>query len=217
MTNLLRSAEETNRFLLALAPIDQAFTASEQKWGVGRLERLVGTNTLTAYQRGWDAYRLALEEGDGPSLEIIGPKMTAALAFMDAEAAGAGHQPLDPCSWEAPLPDGRVLVVVRTNAEATAIMRAEKIASAETTLPPDLAVTIRTQHQGRALIVVTMAEVARLMLTMEAKVLGTPWEGAPAHSGVQRDEGDAADVARRGYPLEALPTAQSAPKPALAF
>lgn len=201
--NKIRTPEDTNRFMIALAPVDQAFRASEDKWGVGRLERLQRTEVLQSYQRGWDAYRVALDEGDGEALETIGPKMIAALAFMDNEAIAAGHKPLDPSTWEAPLPDGRVLVVVRSNAEASAVIRAEKVVSAETTIPPDLAVTIRSQHEGRALVVVTMAEVARLLLMAEGKVSGMPWEGTEAHSGVRRDEGMAADLVRQGYPLTA--------------
>jgi hypothetical protein len=228
MTNLLRTAEDTNRFMLALAPVDEAFRQSEARWGVGRLERLISQPTLAAYQRGWDAYRRALDDGDGPSLEEVGPKMVAALAFMDSEATNAGHKPLDPSTWEAPLSDGRVLCVVRTNAEASAVIRAERektgrstgekqgentavTFSAETTIPPDLAMTIRTQHEGRALVVITMAEIARLLLMAEGEVSGTPWQGTEAHSGVQREEGMAADLVRSGWPLEA-PLATDKPR-----
>lgn len=199
--NLIRTPEDTNRFMVALAPVDEAFRQSEAKWGVGRLERLISQQTLAAYARGWDTYRLALDEGDAEMLEGIGPKMIAALAFMDNEATQAGHKPLDPSTWEAGLPDGRVLVVVRSNAESAAVIRAEKTRSAETTIPPDLAMTIRTQHEGRALVVVTMAEVGRLLMMAEGKVSGMPWEGTPAHSGTQRDEGMAADLVRQGHPL----------------
>jgi len=126
--------------------------------------------------------------------------------------------------------DGAVLVVCRTSAEASAVIRASQArdgvshgsaapgrigaspeptspgsngVSYETLLPPDIAVTVRQQHEGRALTVITMAEVARLLLMAEGKVSGQPWEGTPAHTGVQRDEMMAHDLARRGYPLEA--------------
>ena len=228
----LRTTEEYQRFKLALVQVDQAFWESEQRYGVGRLERIVSPATLAAYQRGWAAYRLALEEGDAAAVEQIGPKMIAALAFMDAEATAAGHKPLDVSTWETALPDGRVLVVVRTVAEASAVSRAEKAAKAvsaaprlgmtvvsdpvapeppstETTLPADLAVTVRQQHEGRALTVLTMAEVARLLLLAEGKVSGVEWEGTPAHSGRQADEMAAHDMARSGYPMsEPLTVAQ---------
>jgi hypothetical protein len=202
----LRTPEDHQRFRLAMIPVDEAMWASEQRWGVGRLERLVCPATLAAYQRGWAAYRVALDECDGAAVESIGPKMVAALAFMDAEATQAGHQPLAPDTWEADMGNGVVLVVVRTSAEASAVIRASRAsdgASFETTLPPDLAVTVRQQHEGRALCVVTMAEIVRLLQRSETGLWGTKWEGSPASSGRQLEEMAAHDMARSGYPMPA--------------
>ena len=205
---------------MALVPVDQAFHASEQKYGVGRLERLVSPSTLASYKRGWDAYRAAIEAGDGEAAEAIGPKMIAALAFMDAEATKAGHQPLAPDVWETPLADGTVLVICRTGAEASAVLRASQGrdgASYETTLPPDLAITVRNSHEGRALTVWTMAEVARLIERHGSIVAeGVKWDGTPAPSGVQLEEGAAADIVRSGYPLD-QPLAGAAPNALLDF
>lgn len=204
----IRTAEDADRYRLALAPVDSAMWASEQKFGVGRLERLVSTNTLLAYKRGWDAYRVAIESCDFEAVEAIAPKMIAALAFLDNEATAAGHQPLAPDTWEAPMGNGVTLVLCRTNAEASAVIRASNAAdgqSFETTLPPDLAVTVRNQHEGRALLVITVAEVVRLLQAQETGLWGTTWEGTPAPSGVQQAEGTVADVIRSGWPLsEAL-------------
>jgi hypothetical protein len=206
----IRTAEDADRYRLALAPIDRAMFESEQKWGVGRIERLVSTNTLAAYKRGWDAYRTAIEDCDGPAIEAIAPKMIAALAYMDAEATQAGHQPLDVSTWECSMSDGSVLVVVRSQAEQSAVVRAANMAdggSAETTLPPDLAITIRQQHDGRRLEVWTLAEIVRLIerhgsLTDRPPMKGVKWEGTPAPSGVQHEEGMAADVVRSGFPMK---------------
>lgn len=202
--NKIRTPEDNDRFRLALAPVDQAMWASEQKWGVGRLERLQKTEVLLSYKRGWDAYRIALEECDGEAIEAIGPKMIAALVFMDAEATAAGHAPLDVSTWEAPMGSGVTLVLCRTNAEASAVIRAANVSdggSVETTIPPDLAVTVRQQHEGRALLVITMAEVVRLLQAQETGLWGTKWAGNEAPSGVQNDEMLAADIIRSGYPL----------------
>ena len=149
-TRKLRSPEDVDRFRRALIPVDEAFWASEQTWGVGRLERLVSPATLAAYQRGWTLYRAALEDGDGAALEVIGPKMIRALEVMGAEAEAAGYKPLAPETWEAALPDGRVMVIVRSQAnrrrpscERKGLQggsgRATRVESdTETTLPPDL-------------------------------------------------------------------------------
>ena len=204
-TRKIRSPEDNDRFRRALIPVDQAFWASEQRFGVGRLERLVSPATLAAYQRGWTLYRAALEDGDGAALEVIGPKMIRALEVMGAEAEAAGDKPLAPETWEAALPDGRVMVVVRSQAEASAVLRASRAAdglSYETTLPPDLAVTVRSQHEGRALVVLTLAEVGRLLTMAEGRAAGVEWEGTTTSgSGRQMDELAAHDLARSGYPL----------------
>jgi hypothetical protein len=200
----LRTPEDHQRFRAAMVPIDEAMWASEQRWGVGRLERIISPTTLAAYQRGWAAYRVALDDCDGAAVERIAPKMIQALAVMAAEAEAAGHQPLDVSTWESDMGNGVVLVVVRTAAEASAVIRAEKAATAfETTLPPDLAVTVRQQHEGRALVVVTMAEIVRLLQRSETGLWGTRWEGTPAASGRQLEEMAAHDMARSGYPMPA--------------
>ena len=90
--------------------------------------------------------------------------------------------------------------------------------SDETTLPPDLAITVRDQHEGRALVVVTMAEIVRLLRAQETGLWGTKWEGTPAESGRVMDEGAAADLVRSGYPLsEPIATDVRRPIPELAF
>lgn len=225
----IRSPEDYNKFRMALIPVDQAFFASETKWGVGRLERLVSNNTLNSYHRGWLVYRTALEAADGEALETIGPKMIAALQYMDAEATAAGHAPLAPDTWEHAMADGTVLVVVRSSAEASAVIRAERNVTAatgrprlgmtlvteasppeppstETALPPDLAVTVRQQHEGRRLEVWTLAEMARLVQLhgelVEHKDAGKKWQGDATYSGRQMEEGAAADLIRQGHPLD---------------
>ena len=204
-----RGDADRARVLRALIPIDEAFRDSERKWGVGRLERLVGHVTLASYTRGWDAYRAALETGDADAVEAIAPKMAAALAFMDAEATRSGHPPLSVETWEAGMSDGTVLVIVRTNAEATAVLRGEG------NLPPDLSAVVRDQHEGRRIVVWTIVEIARFLEAHGnpvnaikgtfpgAVVKGTGWEGSDAWSGVRSDEMQPYDHSRSGYPLDA--------------
>ena len=97
---LVKPESGGERFRLALVPVDEAMWASEQKWGVGRLERLVSPATLAAYRRGWDLYRAALEASDWAAVEAVGPRMVQALAIMDREATEAGNKPLAPDTWE---------------------------------------------------------------------------------------------------------------------
>lgn len=238
--NGIRSEYAAQRFKAALLAVDEVMWKMEQRWGVGRLERIVGPQTLLAYRRGWEKYRQALESGDVVAMEEIGPKMIVALGVMDQEASQSGQPHLAPETWEVGMADGTVLVVVRTSAEASAVIRAEKTATAfskapgggfrvestttteptsETGLPIDVAVTIRTQHEGRKLEVWTLAELARLV-EKHGSVVGDrsqkQWEGEPAPTGRQLEEGSAADFARQGYPLAAALTDTPA-KAALPF
>jgi hypothetical protein len=176
---------DRDRMTAALAPIDQAFTASEAKWGVGRLERLVSAQTLASYRRGWVAYRQAISDNDAAAVEMIGPKMVAALAFMEREAEAAGHKPLTIERWEAALEDGGVLVVVRTQAEAHAIAR--------------------DKSDTRMLVVWTVGELARILPTLEiTHAVKNAFPGAevvrvggdPVASGVQMTEGQVSDWVR---------------------
>ena len=173
-----------DRIALALSAPDEAFRKSEAKWGVARLERLVSPTTLASYRRGWVAYRKAIDDGDADAVEQIAPKMIQALQFMSAEAEAAGHQPLSVTRWEASLDDGRVLVVVRTLAEAHAIAR--------------------DKSDDRRLSVYTLAEIARLLPTLEiTHAVKTEFPGSevirvgkqPVVSGVQTTEGQLSDWA----------------------
>ena len=179
MTNRIRTSYDRDRLVLALQPVDEAFRQSEAKYGVARLERLVSPATLASYRRGWTAYRQAITDGDATLAEEVGPKMIAALAFMDREATALGHQPLSVTAWEAPTADGRVLVVVRTQAEAHALARA-----------PD----------GRETVVYSIEEIARLLPALDAvNIVKANFPGAEAVSlsGVQMSEGRVADWARQ--------------------
>ena len=167
----ITTANDMDRWLLATREADEAFRTMEAKWGVARLERLVSRATLENYRRGWLAYREALA-GDIDALERIAPKMVQALGYMDAEATAAGHQPLSVDRWEAATNDGRVLVIVRTQAEAHANAREPK--------------------DGRELVVWTMEEAARVLGAYNAVndvKLAFPGAEIVRVSGVQMSEG----------------------------
>jgi hypothetical protein len=194
---------------LAIVPVDEAWRRVEQTWGVGRLERIVSPEGRAALQRGIQSYNDAITDRDAARIASIGARLVKLLATLDAEARALGHQPIDPSCWEAPLADGSVLVVCRSTAEASAVSRAA--VKGEGTLPPDLALAIRATHEGRALQVWTMAEVARMIDAVgspvsaikrefpEARITGgISWEGSPAPSGVRGDELLAHDAVRYG-------------------
>lgn len=159
----------SDRISAAIIPTDTVARAAEQRWGVRRLETLVSAPTLTRWRTGWQLYTAAIREGDADAVERLAPKIAQAILAMEAEAEAAGHQPLSPIAWEAPLADGRVLVVTRTIAEAAALQGAS---------------------DGRERVVWTMAELANVLPTLELTyACKVAFPGARVKSTVQRPEG----------------------------
>jgi hypothetical protein len=202
MATWQRTPWSHDAIMAALTPVDQRFRDVELYWGVGRLERLVGAATLQSYKRGWEQWRAAIESGDTYAVQSLGPKMIHALDFMDREAKAAGHKPLCADTWETMLPDGRVLCIVRTNAEAHRLARADKLGE-DGTLPPDIASAIHHQRQGRELVIWTIGELARVLPTLDVvNEIKRTWPGAVITSGPHTGESDANDWAT-GDPLRA--------------
>jgi len=182
-----------DELMAILTPIDEAMRRAEDKWGVGRLERLVSTDTLQAFRRGWLAWCAAIEGNDLGQAAELAPRMVKMLAIMDQRATESGAQPLSVDTYEALMPDGRVLVVCRTSAEASAIGRAAKL-GADADLPPDLLAAVRQQHAGRDLVVWTMAELAQIVERYElVNQICQAWPGARITAGPITSEGDTTD------------------------
>lgn len=185
--NKVKNPSDSERLMLALAPADEAFRASEERWGVARLERLVSAATLANYRKGWTKYREAIETGDADAVERLAPKMIQALAAMSREAEAAGHAPLSVERWEAPMADGRILVLVRTQAEAHAIAREPK--------------------DERDTVCYSIGEIARLLpLLDQVNVVKAAFPGAEAVrvSGVHFSEGQLHDWATQDPIYEVL-------------
>jgi hypothetical protein len=186
--------------MTALAPVDEAFREVERYWGVGRLERLVSAATLESYRRGWTQWRKAIETGDTLAVQMLGPKMIAALQIMGREATAAGHKAISVDAFEAVMADGRVLVVVRTTAEAHRLARGRDL-GADGDLPPDIASAVHHQRAGRELVVWTMSELARVLPALDVvNEIKRSWPGALITSGPTTGENDANDWAT-GDPL----------------
>lgn len=167
-----------------LIPVDQAFRDSEARWGVGRLANLVSPETLLSFKRGFAMWSEAIAAGDVAQVQALAPKMLAALAFMDREADARGHAPLSVNAWEAATPDGGVLIVCRTQAEAHALAKA-----------PD----------GRARQIWTVEELARVIdrigIVAEIKAASP---GARVAKLVQHDASFADDFAKSDRLLDVL-------------
>ena len=160
----------------ATISLDAFVVEAEQRWGVGRLVQLVDEDTRLRLQSGYTRLRAAQVAADYRAQVDLTHKMLQAWRYMDTQATKAGHPHLSPLVWETRLPDGRVLAVVRSAAEAHHVVR-----------------------EGRDLVVWTLAEVANVAAKHDLlSIIKAEFPGAligPASKGVRvekyRTTGDA--------------------------
>jgi hypothetical protein len=120
--------------------VDQVAQTMERKWGVGRLELLVGDDLREKFRRQLRRFNEAITEHDVYKVRQAGDGMRRGWAALDKAAATAGAGQLDPAVWEVRMPDGRVAAFCRENVDAYA-----------------------ATWSGRYVDVWTMAEVARII------------------------------------------------------
>ena len=128
------------RITAVVVGVDAEWRAAESKWGVGRLPVLVSDTTRLQLRQGMDKWQAAIADSDAAEIERLGPLIRGALKFMDGEAARLGAAPLAVNAWEVARDDGTVVVIVRTGAEASVVVR-----------------------EGREVEVWTLEEVARVL------------------------------------------------------
>lgn len=177
---------ESERVTAAIVPVDAAARACEERWGVGRVEGLVSTPTLLAWKEGWGRWAEAVRTGVAADCERLAPKIIAAIQFMQSEAETRGWQPLYCDVWEAPLADGRVLVVAKTPAAAYATGRLPDG-------PPEAG--------GRERVVWSVEELACVLPQLEQiQAAKLAWPGAKVRPLTVRTESFAHDWATNDMP-----------------
>ena len=97
----------------ALQDFDRALHHTEKAWGVDRLPLLVSQETRLKYWKAVDALNEALYTGNADRVKTLAANLVKGLHHLEDEALTANRKTLDPEIWETPLPDGRVLRVVR--------------------------------------------------------------------------------------------------------
>ncbi len=130
---------EATRIQAVIDGVDNIAKTMELKWGVGRLRLVVSDDLREKFDRQYEKLNGAIWAGVSREVEIHGPGMIRAWQALDAAATAAGELPLDPVVWETVTESGTVLAVVRTNADAHAVVAS-----------------------GRAVDVWTMEEVGRM-------------------------------------------------------
>lgn len=151
------SPEDCATLTAYIQGVDHTVREAELRWGVDRLPLLVDAELRAKFNRQVVRWRAAIEaawEADVLTRDLLdaatakASAMQRAYAALDAAASEAGHRPLSADVWEARLHDGTVAVIVRTLAEASAVVadgRAlnvyslDEIANIIDALPPALA------------------------------------------------------------------------------
>jgi hypothetical protein len=161
--------------------VDECIAASERRWGVDRLRLLVADDLRARWDRQWQSWCRAVEANDLGGIHRHGAAVRRAVAALEAAATAAGAEPISPVVWEAAY-EGRVIAVVRTNAEAYAVAT-----------------------QGRGVEVWTLDELVRVALPRTAMIAAAK-EVFPGAE-VVRYQSPPADWANGGDPLPDFMTA----------
>ena len=103
--------------------VDHVATEMEQRWGAGRLRLLVGDDLRLRFDRQVEKWGEAVSTYNVVAIRNRGAAMKRAWAALDAAAVKAGAKPLTGDAWEVRLKDGRVLAIVKTDAEMKAAMK----------------------------------------------------------------------------------------------
>ena len=102
----------------ALIELDKNVQQYEKKWGTDRLPELVPQELREAFLKQLDLLNNAIAQNVGSEVAREAETMLRAYKKMDQVAEANGYEPLTGECWEAPMPDGKVLLVCQTNEEA---------------------------------------------------------------------------------------------------
>ncbi|MEI6873197.1 MAG: hypothetical protein WCL08_13035 [Verrucomicrobiota bacterium] len=134
----------------AITELDHEVMRMERKWGVGRLRTLLSPDLRKRFLNQQRKCDVAYRTGDVKDLKHECQRMINAWRAADRESCDAGYAPAGQDSWETVLADGTVVVLVKTDADATAYVK----------------------PKGRDVTVWSLAEVAKLIMAQEVTVRG---------------------------------------------
>lgn len=102
----------------AITELDICVSGFEKRWGVDRLPELVSVETQQKYWRQVDKLDTAIEASDADLVIKYAAGMQRAYTIMQNEARERGHNELQGTWFECETPDGRVMIVAPSFAEA---------------------------------------------------------------------------------------------------
>ena len=139
--NLWHASEAT--FLAGRAEVDAVDLVAvgmERRWGAGRLRLLVEPELRARFDSQRRKLDVAIREGELEDIRRESRRMIAAWKALDKAAQAAGKPATAPPCWEVTLGDGTVAAIVRDDEAASLV-----------------------QHEGRRMVVYTLAEVASIL------------------------------------------------------
>ncbi len=101
--------------LAMIEAVDEIGRAMDDKWGVGRLPRLVDPLTAARFARQIEKFGQACWGDELGDVAAHAPAMVRAYQALDQLARDAGHQPIPPQQWEFEIPEGLVILVRHTD------------------------------------------------------------------------------------------------------
>lgn len=114
------SDKQADRVRAAMAEHDRVCSKFETEWGVGRLPEIAGPDLALKYLQQMDRLTMAMAERSVEKIEKACAGLCRAYPILAEAAIANGEQPISGDCFEAPMPDGSVIAICRTDAEAGA-------------------------------------------------------------------------------------------------
>ncbi len=123
-----------------LTEYDRVVSDYERRWGVERLPNLVSPELRDRFHEQMDKMNAAIDKVDPIAVEEEVQTTIRGIKALEKAAVLAGAKELTGEHWEAPMKDGTVLAIAKTDAEVS-----------------------RVQKDNRDMIVYSVAEIGRII------------------------------------------------------
>jgi len=123
-----------------LIQYDLVMSEAELRWGVDRLPYLVSAELRDRFHEQMDKMNVAIDKVDPIAVEEEVQTTIRGIKALEKAAVLAGASELTGEHWEAPMKDGKVLAIAKTDAEVS-----------------------RVQKDNRNVIVYSVAEIGRII------------------------------------------------------
>lgn len=162
---------QADRIRAAIAEHDRICAKYENEWGVGRLPEIAGPELGLKYLAQMDRLTMAMAEQSVEKIEKACAGLCRAYAALADAARANGEEPISGQCFEAAMPDGSVIAICKTNAEAIAYGKKYGVRSFSA---KEIGVIIAADDAGRWLGKVKDAMPDASLTGISKKALGAP-------------------------------------------